>query len=250
MPHRGRRHVGEEVRRVPSFREQGIPDDEFVKYVIGGEEHDFPTGGKTAVRWTPTGIFLVRVLENGSESLTKVVDGCVKPLARLLVDDEVYHRWSIDGREVTAKLDELLKQLTGEGAVLSRRNAQDVLSIVARGMVQTTEKRYATYGVYPEDDKLVLCEDPLPIKDEQAAKWEQVRAHVGHEATREEVQAYVDMLGYWHPYEVLPALGIAFAAPFTPTLRQAQILVPYLFHYAHLHDLGKSRVALIASQKL
>jgi hypothetical protein len=243
----GQRAHWEKAQRDSRFREEEIPDEELVGYVIGGKEQDFPMGSNKSARWTEDGILLVLRPGHENESTERVVAGCVEPRARLLVDGEVYYRWSVDGREVTAKLDALLDQLHGEVAILSRRNASDVLSIVARGMIQTTEERHATYGIYPDGDKLVLCEEPLPVEDEQASAWEQVKEHVGRSVMPEEVQAYVEMLKCWHPYEVLPAIGAGLAAPFTPTLRQAHIFMPHIFHHAPEHDLGKSAVALMAS---
>jgi len=243
----GQRTRWERIQHDPRFREEEIPDEELVRDVIGGREQDFPMGSSKSARWTEDGILLVLRPGHENESTERVVAGCVEPRARLLVDDEVYYRWCVDGREVTAKLDALLDQLHGEGAILSRRNASDVLSVVAREMIQTTEERHATYGIYPDGDKLVLCEDPLPVEDEQASAWEQVKEHVGRSVTPEEAQAYINMLAHWHPYEVLPAIGAGLAAPFTPALRQAHIFMPHIFHHAPEHDLGKSAVALMAS---
>ena len=246
----GQRARWEQIQHDPRFRECEVPDEELVQRVVGKEEQDFPMGSSKSARWTEDGILLVHNPGHENESIERVIEGRVNPLARLLVDDEIYHRWAVGEREVTAKLDTILDKLHGEGAIVSRRNASDVLSTVASGMIRTTEKRHATYGVYPEGDKLALCEDPLPVEVEQASAWEQVKEHVRRSATPEEVQAYTDMLAYWRPYEVLPAIGLGFAAPFTPVLRQAHIFVPHLFHYAPEHDLGKSAVALMTSWHL
>lgn len=246
----GQRARWEKAQHDSGFRNEEMRDEDLVGCIIGVKEQDFPMGSSKSARWTEDGIFLVSRPGHEDERMEPVIGGCMRPLARMLVDDDIYHRWSVDGREVIAKLDDFLKQLMGEGAVLSRRNASDVLSTVARGMIRTTEKRHATYGVYPDGDKLVLCEDPLPVKDEQASAWEQVKEHVGRNVTREEVQAYIDLLTHWHPYEVLPSFGAGLAAALTPTLRQAHIFTPHVFNYAPEHDLGKSSVALIASLHL
>jgi len=246
----GQRARWKKIQNDSRFRYEKISVEELVQYVIGKKELEFQMGDTKFVRWTEDGIFLVHNPDCNNEYEEKVIVGHVEPLARLQVDDEIYYRWRVDEREVTAKIDDFLKQLVGEGAVLSRRNAQDVLSAVARGMIQTTEKRYATYGVYPDDEKLGLCEEPFPVTDEQASAWEQSKEHVKREVKPEEVQAYIRILSYWHPYEVLPALGVALAAPFTPVLRQAHIFVPHIFHYGAESDLGKSAVALAMSRYL
>ena len=246
----GQRARWKKIQNDPSFRYRLKPVEELVQYVIGKKELEFQLGDTKFVRWTKDGIFLVRNPGCKDENEEKVIAGHVEPLTRFLVDDEIYYRWYVDGREVTARLDDFLDQLHGEGAVLSKRNASDVLSAVATGMIQTTEKRYATYGIYPDDNKLVLCEDPFPVEDEQASAQEQVKEHVKREVKPEEVQAYIQILSYWHPYEVLPAFGAAFAAPFTPVLRQAHIFVPHIFQYGTESDLGKSAVALAVSLSL
>jgi len=246
----GQRTRWERIQHDPRFREEEIPDEELVRHVVGEEERDFPMSGSTSARWTPQGILFVTQPGARNEREARVIVGHVKPLERLRVDDEIYHRWDVDGQEEVAKVDELLKELQGRGTILCKKLAQDVLSAVASGMVEKTVERHATYGVYSEGDKLQLCEGPLPVEDEQARTWDQVRGNVLRKATGEEIQAYINMMPYWHPYEVQPAFGLAFAAPFTPILRKEGILVPHLFNYAPESDLGKSLVALMVTQKL
>ncbi len=211
------------------------------------EVRDFPLGDTETARWTPTEICLVFNPGEKGERARCVIRGSVKPLERLRVDGEVYYRWMMDGEEITARVDDLLERLKGEGYIFYRSRAQDVLSAVASGMADRTEDRHATYGVYTHGDKLELCEDPLPVKDEQIKVWEKVRGNIQFEATPEDLQAYIKMMGYWHSYEAFPTFGLGLAAPFTPVLRTNGIFFPHGFNYAPDHDLGKSMSARVAS---
>jgi len=246
----GQRARWEQIQHDQRFKQGELSDEEVVRSVLGPEERDFVLGDSESARWTPDEIRLVFNPGEKSERERCVLTGCVRPLARLRVDGEVYYRWEVDGEEMTAKVDDFLDRLRGEGRILCRSRAQDVLSAVASGMVEGTEERRATYGVYADGDELQLCEDPLPVKDEQTHVWEQVREQVGRTATKEEIQAYIDMLDLWYLYEVLPALGLGLAAPYTPVLRTTGCFVPHLFHYAPESDLGKSLVAQMASQRM
>jgi hypothetical protein len=246
----GQKARWERIRHDQHFKRHEIPEEEVVELVIGEKEQDFVLGYSESARWTPLEIRLVSNPGDKNERERCVIKGSVKPLARLRVDGEVYYRWKVDGEDLTAKVDDLLDRLRGEGYILCKSRAQDVLSAVASGMAERTEERHATYGMYADGDDLELCEDPLPVKDEQVHVWEQVKGTVKREATKEELQNYIDMLDHWHPYEVLPALGLGLAAPYTPVLRRSGCFVPHLFHYAPEPDLGKSLVAQMASQKM
>ncbi len=240
--------VGALKERVPGVGQELVkprPEAPLVEEAL-----DFPLGDVEGARWSSRGIDLVRTLEGGGERIARVIAGPVKPLARLDVDGRIHYRWDLGGREVIAPVDALLDRLRAEGRILHRSRAQDVLSAVASGMVRETKVAHATFGVYPEAGLLRICGEPVPVEDEEAKAWEAVALLIGRGATREEVQACVELLPFWHPFEVLPALGLGLAAPFTPVLRAHQVLVPHAFHWAEETDLGKSLVALVVSQGL
>jgi hypothetical protein len=247
--------LGQKARWVklqhdPGFKEHETSDEEITRFVVGEPERDFSMGDNLTARWTAHGINLVYNSGTKNEHEAKVIVGCIEPIARLRVDDDIYFRWVMDGAEVIARVDDLLDDLRGRGAILLKSRAQDALSAVATGMVEHTETRHATYGVYADGDLLRLCEDPQTVKDEQAKTWEEVKPNIQTEASKERIETYVEMIKAWHPFEVLPAFGLALAAPFTPVLRREGVLVPHIFHYAPESDLGKSLVALVASLKL
>jgi hypothetical protein len=202
--------------------------------------------------WTPEFLDLETEHGHGRASWKHVIKGYVRPLQKLVVDGEVYFQYELSrGEKRQFKVDQMAKYLKGQGAIFQGFRALDVLSAISNGMVQGEKIAHATFGVYAQENgHLELCKDPIPIKDEQAKAWEKVSDHLAVVATAGDVSHYVEMLSFWHQYEVFPCLGLSFIAPFTPILRSKGIMVPHHFAWAPEHDLGKSRVSQMFSEKL
>jgi len=202
--------------------------------------------------WTPTAVSYCRIRLNAPDDARVVIKNPPRPIRRLLVDDDIYFEYEHNGKIITAKVDDLLSLLKGEGCVLSVMHAMDVLSAVTTGMTNETVRVHATYGVYDENGQLMICEQPHPVKDEQSSVWESILASeaLSCEPTAEKLLAYIDILSHWHPYECLPSIGLGLAGPFTPITRRHGMLVPHLDLWSPEHDLGKSLVTFIASTQL
>jgi hypothetical protein len=210
-------------------------------------------GSKEFVRWEPVGITFVRwyINKNGErqEEYRFVVRGEIKITGRFDLDGETYFRATIDGKEFVLTVDDLQKELAAQSRVVGKAHLSDAISAVADRMAPKAQSAHATFGVYSNSERLTICDDPIPVKTEQVKAQEEIEPLIARGATREEVQAYADMLGYWHGYEVLPAMGTAQVAPFTPILREKGILLANLLHHSAESDLGKSLVALMFSER-
>ncbi len=197
---------------------------------------------------SPRGIDFVYETKFG-EHRRHVITGHLEIVSRMTVDGDLYFKLRQD-EEIVAQVGPLVERFSKEGRVLSQRHVKDALSAVLRKVTEGKEEAgHATYGVYSEAGILKVCEDPHPLKDEQATAWEQMRGSVAYVPTKADIKSYIDMLPFWHPYEVLPSQGAGFAAPFTPVLKRAEKLVPTVHNWSPETDLGKSLTQGMVSDK-
>jgi len=221
--------------------------------LTNSSREEFALSGTEKVRWTPNGIdLLTRSLrKDAGYDWRYVIRARMKPLSRLVVDGATFFEYDLDGRSRILKVDELHKLLKSEGSVVYQSRAMDVLSAVSREMARETKEVHATFGVYSETGgDLKICDNPIPVKDEQRRVWDSIESLLQRNAGPQDLRPYLEVLRFWHPYEVLPSLGAGLAAPFTPVLRDKMVLFPHVYNWAPESDLGKSLVAIIASQKL
>jgi len=245
------------VRKIWSFAKENSllpPDDadpyEVEKKALPTGVEEFPLSDSEYVTWTPQEIRICRKTVAGQGDSRITIKNPPKPLRRLLVDGDTYFEYEFNGKNLTTKVDDLLHQLSADGCVLFRQRAMDALSAVTMGMARETVRVQATYGVYDEDGKLRICENPHPVKPDQMRIWEQIADATKHEPTAEELYAYLEVLKHWHPYECIPFMGAGIANPFTPIIRGRRMLFPHLDAWSPEHDLGKSLVTIIASTQL
>lgn len=208
----------------------------------------FSLSDTESVSWAPDGIVLI-VNRVDHDGWRRVVRGQVKPLVKIDVDGDVCFKYDLgDSRVDIGSIDKVIAQLGREGRILCRNRAADALAAVFDGATTVAVKGHATYGVYSDGGKLSVCEEPVPVMDEQQDAWEQVKQYVAREVIRDEIKAYIDILSHWHGYEILPSIGVGLVTPFSPVLRAKGVMLPHVSNWAPEHDLGKSTTALIASE--
>jgi len=222
-----------------------------IDFVIEGKKDkvaqspdQFSLSDYQSVTWDPTGMKLVAETQGGVTRWQQVIKGYVKPIAKLNVDGDTFFEYELaDGSRITKRVDELCKILKSKGMVFNQYNAMNVLSAISDGKASIEKVTHATFGVYPEDGRAVLCDNPVPIKEEQVKAWDQVAEAMDTGCSKDDLLNYVKLTGFWHPFEILANLGLAMIAPFTPILRQNKMLIPYVFAFSPESDTGKTTVA-------
>jgi len=203
------------------------------------------------VNWTPTKIELVKVGAKGNEHAQIVIDGYVRPIRRLIVDNNIYFDYELANKQKIFRVDELLKVLKSQGQIFYLRRASDVVSAISQKLPTETIVGHATFGVYSEENGLLkICENPVPVEDVQLKSWDEISDFLTLSVEKKDLQHYIEILDFWHPYEILPALGLGLISPFTPILRNNLVMVPHYYAWAPEHDLGKSLVSMISSTYL
>ena len=186
-------------------------------------------------------------------STTVVVRGAMKPLRRVDVEDAVYFEIEDQGGRVLETAPGYVAKLTREGRVANRGLAADAVSSV---LYETTrdrrERGYPALGVYENENReLVLATDVLGLRTEQRVLIDAVKPVLADtEVAAADVEAYLKLAAEFHPFEVLPSMGLAAIAPFAHILRQKHILVPHVFNFGESSDLGKSSVATAFTESL
>ena len=225
-----------------------------ITFVIGEEREKsglkiIPLSDCQSIEWTPDGIKLISESQGGNVRWKHVIRGYVKPITKYNVDGEIVFEYDLGKTKIVTTVDELSKRLRSQGKIFSQYDALNALSAVSFELKE--EKNvHATFGIYSENGKAVMCEDPVPIKEEQMKSWEQVAPFINNECEPGDLKGYIKLLSYWHPYEILPNLGSAFIAPFNPILRSGGVLDPYIYLYSPETDTGKSTGASACSKSI
>ncbi len=164
------------------------------------------------------------------------------------IDDNLY--WRIeDFPHLNTKAD-ILKLLDKDNRIRQGKEVKDVLATVLGERSPPCQTGYPTYGIYEkEDGTLEAALSPLTPKPSQRRIHDPLDFYT-REFTKEELQDYINIEQYFHPYEILPATGLALAAPFALVLRTHGIHVPHLWHWNPKSDLGKTLIMWIMSRRL
>jgi hypothetical protein len=197
------------------------------------------------VLWTPDLARLVRTGLNettGKEEVKSdryVIINPPRPKRRLIIDEEVFVEVEDEGKIVTMTVTQLHQHLRDRGRVTLGSRSMDVLSLICSRLTEETYVGHATYGVYSEDGKLVICETPHPMKEKQREVQRQIKDNINYVPTQADIQAHVDFLKFFHPYEILDKYGLGFSAPYNPVLRGNNVLVPHVLSIGPA-DVGKT----------
>lgn len=166
---------------------------------------------------------------------------------KLYIDGETYFEYSTPDKTHRGDINRMKDDIKKEGCILSQRSFSDALNAMCSDIPVVIG--HATYGVYNEKDGMELCLDVIPVKDLQETWY--IRCNgIKTKFTKEDLIPYFEATKHWHPYEVLPAMGMSVMAPFALHLREKGKLIPILWHYSHKSHLGKTTVGHIYSKYL
>jgi hypothetical protein len=174
----------------------------------------------------------------------RIYSGRIEPKARMNIDDFVVFKYVGDTEQVDS-MQNIIRKMKNEGGVLARNKLDDCVNAVFLNLPEITG--HATYGVYEDGDNLELCLDAMPYKDSQKKLQMRCEPSLKQKLTKESLQSYFDAINYWHPYEVLPSMGMSVMAPFALILRKHRKIVTLIWHFSPIPRLGKSTVQKIFS---
>jgi len=195
---------------------------------------------KTIVTLTKKGIIVNRLAATGRWWKQKIYIGRFDPREKLIVDEDTAIRYNSHGRELIDDFTGITKRMKKEGGVVSKKDIENCVNAVC---IKLPKKRgHATYGVYENGDKLKLCLDSLPLKEAQQKTKIQCKEALAQKITKDTIQPYIEMISHWHPYEILPSMGMGIMAPFALTLRKKNYFIYNIVHFSPLPKLGKSTI--------
>ncbi|RLI74300.1 hypothetical protein DRP04_14825, partial [Archaeoglobales archaeon] len=170
--------------------------------------------------------------------------------AELDVDGMVLYEISTPRRDYRGTASELLKYLREEGIVVYNRVANDVLN----ALLQFTDKEeiegHAAIGVYERNNFFELVLEPFTVTRDQEVvrRWTSEAVKEGIDADK--LSKWLEIVNFWHPYELFPCMGLAAMAPFSLVVRRRGRIFPHLFHVSPETGLGKTEMQRIFSERL
>jgi len=172
----------------------------------------------------------------------------LRPLKKLIIDDYPYYTYTDNtGKELTNNMTGIVNKLRTDGDIVKKTLAEDVISASFLGL--ETEKGHATLGVYMDDGKLQLCTKPHPIKDSQIIFNRQCISNIDYKMEYVDIDMYLSLIDHWHPYEILPTMGLSMISPLSYVLRRfpETAFIPHIYNYSPLNGLGKSVIQRVFS---
>jgi len=207
----------------------------------------------TKVVLTKEGIFLDKI--SGRDKTTgeeiwlrkKVYIGPFRPKEKLLVDGFTVVRYMGVGEQID-DFQCIVRRMKKEGGVVSKNLIEDCVNAVCLDL--QTRTGHATYGVYEKNGNLSLCLDALPIKEAQKRVKIRCNDALDQQLTKEALIPYIELINHWHPYEILPSMGMGTISPFALMLRKKGYLICHIAHFSPAPKLGKSTVQHVYSHYL
>lgn len=145
--------------------------------------------------------------------------------------------------------DVLPRMLRSRGLVMRNRLLDDTLGALRHyhinNGIQISETHPAP-GVYYEGGRLELVvEEAIPLTTPQEMMKDAILENPSGMA-KEDLEAYLEVLDYFEPWEVLPVMGLAAIAPFLFELKQERLanMIPTIFIVGP-HGLGKTTLNAI-----
>jgi hypothetical protein len=184
------------------------------------------------------------------KSERKVVMGQIKPIRKLELDGEDVFEIKTT-RSFIGNAEEIQMELKKQGVIVNKSKASDCINALLQGLELPVEKGHATYGIFLNGElKLELCLNPHPRTEIQKQLHRQINRHTTIEASKRDLEAYFNVLSFWHDYEVLPVMSASVLAPLNLALRGRGFMVPNIYNVAEQSGLGKSEVTIIFCTKL
>jgi len=208
-----------------------------------------PLDDNNVVLYTKKSIKLKRSSIKNGDNLINIYDGDIEPLEKLYVDDFVVFRYKKSNVECTNTISNIIKQLKNEGGVLNKNLIDDCINAIFLGIPE--KKGHATYGVYENNKVLSLCKTSMPLNDAQKIMKRKMDSIINNQIlTKENLDPYLSITKFWHPYEVYPCMGLSAISPFALLLRKHHLMIFVLWHFSTIPRLGKSTVQWIFSDYL
>lgn len=177
----------------------------------------------------------------------RVYAGKIEPKAKMIIDEIVVYKYIGDTEQVD-NMQNIIRKMKQKGGVLAKNLLDDCVNASFLDLPVITG--HATYGVYENNDNLELCLEAMPLKDMQKKIQMRCESSLNQELTKESLLPYFNIIDHWHPYEVLPSMGISAISPFSLMLRKLGMLVPVPWHFSPVSRLGKSTVQRVFSMYL
>jgi len=183
------------------------------------------------------------------ETAKSVISGFFRINKRYDIDGFTYFDVSTERRLRVVSMDSLLRLLKSEGKVLKNRMLTDVVGIIASN-VKEVEQGHSAIGIYEKEgnSKLEVCLTPIPITDEQQNIQIELKEAIEYNVKREDIEKYISYMDFFHPYEMLPILGLAVMSPFSLIIKSFHIIVPILYLWGKHRNIGKSRTIQVFSE--
>ena len=117
-------------------------------------------------------------------------------------------------KKLIGTLPELLDMMVASGGVYKKALLADCVNAILSDSNLPVEHGESAYGVYLNDNKMYLCLEPYSVTDAQKRVERQLIPAIDEELTKEKILEYIDLLKYWHPYEVYPVFSYAIMGSF------------------------------------
>ncbi len=200
------------------------------------------------------GVFIQRMPDDDNDSGFRydVIKGRFKPIRKLMLDGEPVFEVEMS-KKFRGNAEEVYRMAKQEGKVVDRRKASDCINRLLQGMDMPTIQSHATYGIYRNDNgQLELYLEPHPRTEiqQQLEREIQRAGSLNTELSKEALAPWYEIPNFWHPYEVLPQMGLAVMAPFALPLREKNIIVPHIYSYSPESGIGKTETARLFTEFL
>ncbi len=172
--------------------------------------------------------------------LKKVYVGKFEPKEKLMVDIDRAIKYIIDGEERIDNPVGIVAWMKKDEGIVSKKYIEDCVNAVCLNLPK--RRGHATYGVYQNNNKLALCLDSLPLKQAQEIVKIQCKEALNQKITKDTIKPYIELVDRWHPYEILPSMGMGVMAPFALTLRKNNYFIYNIVHFSPVPKLGKSTI--------
>lgn len=210
-------------------------------------ERDYIARYDDAVQFVSVNTFKGEIVRNAKT----VIRDNFKITKKYNIDGNTMYEFSIEKKGLIMGIDEILTQLKADGKISKGALVRDTLQIMA-GNIKDVEIGHSAIGIYEDSEKLVLCLEPIPLTDEQRTllKILKTTGVFNYKAKRGDIEKYVQLLSYYHPYEIYPIMGMAMMAPYNLILKDYRILIPFVYLYGKETSIGKSLILQVFTSKL
>lgn len=195
----------------------------------------------------------INISQGGEETTNpkSVISGHFRINKKYDIDGFTYFDVSVEKRQKIMSMESIIKLLKTEGKVLKSGLLNDTVQTIA-SQIKNVGTGYSAIGIYENNEKLELCLNPIPISDEQDMIWSKIKDKeiIDYKVKKEDIEAYIQYINYYHPYETYPIMGLSVMAPYNLIIKEYHILVPILYILGKRRSIGKSKTVSVFTEKL